>query len=140
MYGETGNDEDGLDDMFGDMDDLFSAMFGGGGGKSGSGMGAMDDDFESFIDMLAQDDYTSFSKMFGGLGKNYRMGGKGPRKNTRAQHAKAAKGGKRGKGGADDDDMMEEMMMAMMMGEMMGGFDEMDSGFGFSMPPGFGGK
>ena len=36
--------------------------------------------------------------------------------------------------------MMEEMMMAMMMGEMMGGFDDMESGFGFSMPPGFGGK
>ena len=49
MYGETGNEDDGLDDMFGGMDDLFSTMFGGGSG----GMGSMDDDFESFIDMLA---------------------------------------------------------------------------------------
>ena len=50
MFGETGNEEDGLDDMFGEMDDMFSFMFGRGGA---GGMGSMDDDFESFIDMLA---------------------------------------------------------------------------------------
>ena len=49
MYGETGNEDDGLDEMFGEMDNLFSFMFGAGSG----GMGSMDDDFESFIDMLA---------------------------------------------------------------------------------------
>ena len=39
-YGETGNEDDVLDDMFGGMDDLFSTMFDGSGG-----MGSMDDQF-----------------------------------------------------------------------------------------------
>ena len=66
--------------------------------------------------------------MFGGLGRNYKMsGGKGTRKNTRAQAGKASKGGGRKRGGGDgEEEMMEEMMMEMMMGEMMGGFDDME--------------
>lgn len=44
MYGETGQD-DGLDDMFGNMDEMFaSGMFGGGM--------PMDDDFDDFINIL----------------------------------------------------------------------------------------
>jgi DnaJ-class molecular chaperone len=83
LYGETGQDE-GLDDMFsgGGMEDFFSQMF--GAGTFGAGDMDMGDDFDEFINILEGDNMKSFSGLFGNLGRNYRGGGRGPKKNARA--------------------------------------------------------
>jgi hypothetical protein len=64
----------------GGMDDVFAQMFGAGGDM---GMG---DDFDEFIRILEGDNMTSFSGLFGNLGRN-RGGGRGPKKNARAAAA-----------------------------------------------------
>ena len=65
----------------GGMDDFFAQMFGAGGDM---GMG---DDFDEFIHILEGDNMNSFSGLFGNLGRNYRGGGRGPKKNARAAAA-----------------------------------------------------
>ena len=118
LWGDTGNDEDGTDDFM----NMFGDMFSGGNGFSFG----MDDDFESFINILEGDNVKSFNGMFRNLGKNHRTGVK--------KGGRAAKASGRAKGGKQEDDMMGDMM-AMMMGEMMSmglGGDE----FGMSAPKG----
>mmetsp|Transcript_18015 Transcript_18015/g.30679 ORF Transcript_18015/g.30679 Transcript_18015/m.30679 type:complete len:189 (+) Transcript_18015:163-729(+) len=132
LYGETQEDE-GMEDAFSGMDDLFSFF-----GKGGSGMfGGEEDDFEDFIKILEQDNVKQFKTMFRGLGKNYRMRG-----SARATRTRAAKGSKLKGGGKAEEQMMEDMMAMMMMGDLMsmGMEDDLDEmgglGFGMKFPGG----
>ena len=67
MFGDTGEDGDDFDDVFGDM---FSGMGMRAGADFGSEMGGFDD-FEAFMEMLEKDNIDSFKGMFRNLGRNY---------------------------------------------------------------------
>lgn len=107
---------EGEDDQV-DFDDIFSGMFGKGGGQGMSFSFSFDDMFDDFSDVLrgGRADSKAFNKMFKDLGKGARI--KQPK--GRARKNKAPKMPKMpGMGGGG----MEDMMMAMMMGDMgMGG-------------------
>ena len=62
MFGDTGEDGDDFDDIFGD---LFGGM-----ADFGPGAGSFDD-FEQFMEMLEKDNIKSFKQVFRTLGKNY---------------------------------------------------------------------